>query len=123
MAHFIGWLTAYKGTSSSETSRTSARSIKASARGWNVGGEAHVYAIGDGQKHSRDVVRLSVDGGTNGALMGYTVAWFTETDGKPELHIHLPRRFTMDHDFSRITLTDDETDVETVIYQAPAEGK
>lgn len=116
MARFIGWL-------NSSTSRTSAHTIEASARGWNIGGEVCAFKEDYPDKRTRDVVRLSVDGGSNGSLMGYTVAWLVETDGKPVLQIHLPNRRTMEHDFSRITLTDDETDKETVIYQAPAEGK
>jgi hypothetical protein len=99
--------------------------IDASARGWNVGGSATVRPGQDDTKQdSRDSVKLAVDGGSTGTLSGCTVAWIVETDGKPALHVHLPRRYTMEHDFSSVTLTDDETNAETVIYTAPAaEGK
>lgn len=120
MARFIGWLTACKANSDSTISRVSPTRIEASAGGWNIGGTVRAFKEELPGERGRDIVRLSVDGGRNGALMGYTVAWLTETDGKPVLQIHLPNRRTMDHDFSRITLTDDETDVERVIYQAPA---
>jgi hypothetical protein len=118
MARFIGWMTAYKGNTESSTSRTSASMIQSCARGWNVGGEAQVHAAQDGdKKHSRDSVRLTVDGGSGGSLAGYTVAWLTETDGKPELRIHLPQKWTREHDFSRVVLVNDDNQTETVIYQ------
>jgi hypothetical protein len=121
MARFIGWLTSQKGSSDSSTSRTSAQSIDANARGWNIGGSARVHAAQDDTKqHSRDSVKLAVDGGSTGTLAGCTVAWIVETEGKPALHIHLPRRYIMEHDFSSVTLIDDETNAETVIYTAPA---
>lgn len=125
MARFIGWVTAFKGNNSSETSRTSASMIEGNARGWHIGGSAKVRAAQDDSKnHSRDNVSLRVDGGSQGTLAGYTVAYLTETDGKPTLHIHLPRRYTMVEDFSQVTITDDETQAETVIYTTPAaEGK
>jgi len=126
MARFIGWISAYKGNNSSEASRSSASMVRSTAHGWNVGGTVHVHASNtDDEKHGhRDQVRLEVDGGSTGSLVGYTVAWVTETDGLPALHIHLPNKYTKKHDFSSIVLIDDETNKETVIYTAPAaEGK
>lgn len=77
MAHFIGYLQGNRGGASRLGSKDSG--IDASARGWNIGGS--VWCFYD-KETDEDIVRFSLDGGSNHGMSSQTLAEFTRKDGE-----------------------------------------
>lgn len=84
MARFIGRISPDR----ADVTRLSHRSLRVSARGWDIGGTAFIHRASDTVDH----LALSIDGGSNGGSRSIDIALFERRGGETVCTHLLTRR-------------------------------